>query len=72
MNDDALRNLVKSGRVSVDAYRDTVARLKQQAAPAEAKAGAKAKAPLDIRPPAARNKPKPNHAKARHARAQRR
>ena len=36
-----------------------------QAAPAESKQGKKTSAPLDIRPPAARNKPKPRHARAR-------
>jgi len=36
----------------------------QEGAPAEAKAGKPAKAPLDIRPAAARNKPKPKHSKA--------
>jgi hypothetical protein len=34
-----------------------------QAAPAESKQGKKTSAPLDIRPPAARNKPKPTHSK---------
>ena len=64
MNDDALKNLVKSGSVSVQAYRDAIARagIKPQA-PAESKDGKKAGAPLDIRPAAARNKPKPKHSK---------
>jgi hypothetical protein len=60
--DDNLKNLFKSGQVSMQAYRDAVAKYKQ-AAPAQSQAGAKAKAPLDIRPPAARNKPKPKHSK---------
>jgi hypothetical protein len=38
-----------------------------QAAPAESKGGKKVSAPLDVRPPAARNKPKPTHAKAKHS-----
>jgi hypothetical protein len=65
-----VRNLVGRGLISRDAYASFIKKFNPQfgaapaqAAPAESKAGKKTSAPLDVRPPAARNKPKPKYAK---------
>jgi|SRR6516225_10145965 hypothetical protein len=55
-----IRNLL--GKISSPLLEKIVAAQKQ-AAPAESKAGKAARAPLDVRPAAARNKPKPKHSK---------
>ena len=67
-----VKNLVGRGLISRDAYASFIKKFNPQfgaapaqAAPAESKAGKKVSAPLDVRPPAARNKPKPYHAKAK-------
>ena len=69
-----VRNLMNRGLVSRDAYASFIKKFNPQfgaapaqAAPAESKAGKKVSAPLDVRPPAARNKPKPHHAKPKHS-----
>jgi hypothetical protein len=57
------QNLVNRGLISQKSYGEFIKKFNPQFAAGESKAGAPAKAPLDIRPPAARNKPKPKHAK---------
>jgi hypothetical protein len=58
---DIFKSLLRSGSVSMDAARRTVARAKQATA-AESKRGKKAKAARDTRSPAARNQPLPSYA----------
>jgi len=67
-NGDRAKELLRSARMSVESYRAALEKFGGGSAPAaaaESKRGKTTAAPLDIRPPAARNKPKPKHAKAK-------
>ena len=54
---------LQRGLVSTRAAMDVVKSAAAQATPTETKAGKPVKPPLDLRPAAARNKPKPKHSK---------